>query len=49
LDNVSGFFGKLIPLGIGVAAQTFGLAAAMWLLLAGPLVLLLGLPGKSDA
>ena len=44
LDNVSGMFGKFIPLGIGLAAQTFGLAAAMWLLLAGPVVLFFGLP-----
>jgi FSR family fosmidomycin resistance protein-like MFS transporter len=46
LDNVSGLFGKLIPFGIGLAAQTFGLAAAMWLLLAGPIALLIGLPRK---
>lgn len=44
LDNVSGMFGKLIPFGIGLAAQAFGLGAAMWLLLAGPIVLLFGLP-----
>ncbi len=44
LDNVSGMFGKLLPFGIGLAAQTFGLGPAMWLLLAGPLALLLGLP-----
>ena len=46
LDNVSGMFGKLIPLGIGLAAQAFGLAAAMWLLIAGPLALFIGLPRK---
>jgi len=46
LDNVSGMFGKLIPFGIGLAAQTFGLGAAMWLLLAGPIALLIGLPRK---
>lgn len=44
LDNVSGMFGKLIPFGIGLAAQAFGLGAAMWLLLAGPVVLFFGLP-----
>ncbi len=44
LLNVSGFFGRLIPFGIGLAAQRFGLGAAMWLLLAGPLALLVGLP-----
>lgn len=46
LDNVSGMFGKLIPFGIGLAAQAFGLNVAMWLLLAGPIALLIGLPRK---
>ena len=46
LDNVSGMFGKLLPFGIGLAAQAFGLGPAMWLLLAGPLVLLIGLPRR---
>jgi FSR family fosmidomycin resistance protein-like MFS transporter len=46
LDNVSGMFGKLLPFGIGLAAQAFGLGAAMWLLLAGPLALLVGLPRR---
>lgn len=46
LDNVSGMFGKLIPLGIGLAAQTFGLNVAMWFLLAGPIALFIGLPRK---
>ncbi len=44
LDNVSGMFGKLIPFGIGLAAQAFGLGMAMWLLLADPLALFIGLP-----
>ncbi len=48
LDNVSGLFGKLIPFGIGLAAQTFGLGAAMWLLLAGPIALFIGLPRKVE-
>jgi FSR family fosmidomycin resistance protein-like MFS transporter len=48
LDNVSGFFGKLLPLGIGLAAQAFGLQWAMWLLLAGPIALLVGLPRKNQ-
>ena len=34
----------LIPLGIGIAACTWGLGAAMWLLLAGPVALLVGIP-----
>jgi FSR family fosmidomycin resistance protein-like MFS transporter len=48
LDNVSGLFGKLIPFGIGLTAQAFGLGAAMWLLLAGPIALLIGLPRKVE-
>lgn len=44
LDNVSGMIGKLIPFGIGLAAQTFGLGTAIWLLLAGPIALLIGIP-----
>jgi FSR family fosmidomycin resistance protein-like MFS transporter len=47
LDNVAGFFGKILPLLIGLAASAFGLSAAMWLLLAGPLALLIGLPRKT--
>jgi len=44
VGNVTGFVGKLLPFGIGLAAQAFGLGAAMWLLLAGPIALLIGLP-----
>jgi len=46
LGSISGIVGKLIPLGIGLAAQAYGLQAAMWLLLAGPVALLIGLPRK---
>ena len=44
LGSISGIIGKLLPLGIGLAAQAYGLQTAMWLLLAGPLSLLIGLP-----
>jgi FSR family fosmidomycin resistance protein-like MFS transporter len=44
LGSISGIIGKLIPLGIGLVAQTYGLQTAMWLLLAGPIALLIGLP-----
>jgi FSR family fosmidomycin resistance protein-like MFS transporter len=47
LGSVSGIIGKLIPLGIGLAAQAYGLQTAIWLLLAGPIALLIGLPRKS--
>ncbi|MFZ5922404.1 MAG: MFS transporter [Chloroflexota bacterium] len=44
LDNLTGVVGSLLPFGIGAAAQAFGLGPALWLLLAGPLALLVGLP-----
>jgi FSR family fosmidomycin resistance protein-like MFS transporter len=44
VKNVSGLAGGLIPLVLGLVAQRFGLPVAMWLLLLGPLVLLMGLP-----
>jgi FSR family fosmidomycin resistance protein-like MFS transporter len=47
LGSVSGIIGKLIPLGIGLAAQTYGLQTAMWLLIAGPIALLIGLPRRN--
>jgi FSR family fosmidomycin resistance protein-like MFS transporter len=46
VGNVVGFFGKLIPFGIGLAAEAFGLGPAMWILLAGPIALLIGLPKR---
>jgi FSR family fosmidomycin resistance protein-like MFS transporter len=47
LDNAAAVFGRMIPLAIGLAAERFGLGSAMWLLLAGPIALLVGLPRKS--
>jgi FSR family fosmidomycin resistance protein-like MFS transporter len=47
LGSISGIIGKLIPLGIGLAAQAYGLQTAMWLLLAGPVALLIGLPRRT--
>lgn len=47
LGNAAGLLGKLLPFGIGLAAQEFGLGPAMWLLLAGPIALILGLPRKT--
>ncbi len=47
LDNVSGLFGKLIPFGIGLTAQAFGIGPAMWLLLTGPIALFIGLPRRT--
>jgi FSR family fosmidomycin resistance protein-like MFS transporter len=39
---------KLLPLLIGLLADQFGLQTAMWILLLGPLALLIGLPRKSQ-
>ncbi len=43
-SNVAGLAGSLFPLALGGVAQVAGLDAALWLLLAGPLALLIGLP-----
>ncbi|MFZ5855739.1 MAG: MFS transporter [Chloroflexota bacterium] len=39
---------KLLPLLIGFLADQFGLASAMWILLLGPIALLVGLPKNSQ-
>ncbi len=44
LNNVTGLVGALLPLGLGMLAERVGLGYMMWLLLAGPLALLLALP-----
>jgi len=41
--NLSGLVAGLIPLFLGLAAQNWGLGTAIWLLLAGPVALLVGL------
>ena len=43
VSNLFGLLGYLIPLGLGLVAEQFGLRATMWLLLIGPVVLLVGL------
>ncbi|PYS81026.1 MAG: MFS transporter [Acidobacteria bacterium] len=43
LGNVFGVAGSFFPLALGAFAQRFGLGTMMWLLTAGPLVLLAGL------
>lgn len=48
LGDIAGFVGKLLPLAIGLLAQQFGLATAMWALLAGPVALLIGLVGARE-
>jgi FSR family fosmidomycin resistance protein-like MFS transporter len=44
VGNVFGLVGRLIPFGLGLAAEQFGLRVALWLLLVGPVALLVGLP-----
>ncbi|MEJ5309643.1 MAG: MFS transporter [Anaerolineae bacterium] len=44
VDNIFGFIGALVPWGLGLIAGRFGLQVTMWLLLLGPLVLMIGLP-----
>lgn len=46
VGTVFGLVESLIPLGIGLLAEQVGLGAAMWVLLLGPLALLLGLPRR---
>jgi len=49
LGDIAGMFGKLLPFGIGLAAEHFGLGPALWICLAGPVALLIGLPRKNRA
>ena len=44
VGTVAASLGSLIPVGLGVLAQAAGLRAAMWVLLAAPLALVIGLP-----
>lgn len=44
VKNIFGLVGGLIPLALGLLAQRFGLQTALWLLILGPLALLVGLP-----
>jgi len=46
VTTLSGSMGALVPMALGALAQAAGLPAAMWLLLAAPAALLVGLPWK---
>lgn len=48
LDSLSGLVGGLIPLGLGLVAERWGLQVTLWLLLIGPLALLAGLPRQRN-
>ncbi|HUS15224.1 MAG TPA: MFS transporter [Chloroflexia bacterium] len=44
VSNVFGLAGSLIPLAVGLIAEQLGLGSTLWLLLLGPVALLIGLP-----
>jgi MFS transporter, FSR family, fosmidomycin resistance protein len=44
VGNLFGLIGSVIPLGLGLVAQRWGLSVTMWLLVAGPVALLIGIP-----
>lgn len=46
LGSVAGLIAGTFPLAIGLVAERYGLDAALWVLLAGPVVLLLGAPRR---
>ena len=46
IGSVSGQLGALIPLTLGFVAEELGLATTMWLLLAAPVALIVGLPRR---
>jgi FSR family fosmidomycin resistance protein-like MFS transporter len=48
LRNLSNLLGSLLPAVIGAAAAVWGLGIAMWLLLAGPLALLVATPRSGN-
>jgi MFS transporter, FSR family, fosmidomycin resistance protein len=46
LSSFAGLFGATAPLLVALVAERYGLDAAMWILVAGPLALLLGTPRR---
>ncbi len=48
VTSATGMVRSLVPLGIGAAAAAWGLGPTMWLLIAGPAALLVGLPRDRD-
>lgn len=52
VGNIFGLAAALVPLGLGLVAERFDLVATMWLLLLGPVALVIGIPGtrcRNDA
>jgi len=48
VGNIFGLVGGLIPLALGIVAQRFDLRVTMWLLLLGPVALMVGIPRTSN-
>ena len=48
LGSVAGLVGGTFPLAVGLVAERYGLEAALWLLVAGPLALLVLVPRQHD-
>ena len=46
VNNISGLLGSLLPFAIGMAAEQFGLDVAIWLVMLGPVALLIGIPHR---
>lgn len=46
LGSVAGLIAGTFPLAIGLVAEHYGIEVALWLLVAGPIVLLLGVPRR---
>jgi FSR family fosmidomycin resistance protein-like MFS transporter len=44
--NVFGLVSSLVPTAVGLVAESIGLEGAMWLLLLGPIALLVGIPRR---
>lgn len=44
VGNVFGLAGSILPIGFGLLAESYDLGVSMWLLLAGPVALLVGIP-----
>ncbi|MCL4253956.1 MAG: MFS transporter [Anaerolineae bacterium] len=47
LGNIAGFVGGFIPLIIGMIAERAGLDVAMWVMMLGPIALLIGIPRQN--
>ena len=46
LGSMAGLIAASFPLAIGLVAQRYGIGVALWLLIAGPVVLLVGAPRR---